>query len=247
MRQFFNNPVTIMLLLFMVYSSVRSGEFCDPVAWFMDKLIILPGIIVGLSFHEYAHAYVAYRLGDDTPRFQNRLTVNPARHIDPIGFIALLFVGFGWGRPVEINPRNFKNMRRDELLVSIAGVTMNLILAAVFAVILGLFIRFSGVTSSTALGMETIPQIISSMLYYCIYINLVLMIFNLLPIPPLDGFNVVTEIFDLRRYDWWYTVYNYGNIILIALIAFNFTSRIMYPILVRFMGIFEGIITVIAG
>ena len=243
MRQFFNNPVTIMLLLFMVYSSAKSGAFSDPGAWLMQELMILPGIIVGLSFHEYAHALVAYKLGDDTPRFQNRLTVNPVRHIDPIGFIALLFVGFGWGRPVEINPRNFKNMRRDELLVSIAGVTMNLIIATIFAVALGLFIRVTGVYP----GMGSIPQIIGEMFYYCIYINLVLMVFNLLPIPPLDGFNVVTELFDLRRYDWWHMVYAYGNVILIALIAFNFTGRIMSPILTKLMTIFQGIIVAIGG
>ena len=120
-------------------------------------------------------------------------------HIDPIGFIALLLVGFGWGRPVEIDPRVFKKPRRDELLVSVAGVIMNLILAVLFAIALGIFIRATGYYPN----MGNMGEMISLMLYYCIYINLVLMVFNLLPIPPLDGFNVVTELFDLRRYDWW--------------------------------------------
>lgn len=237
MRQFFGNPVAIMLLLFMAYTSIRSGAFSDPKAWLMQELMMLPGIIIGLSFHEFGHAFTAYKLGDDTPRFQNRLTVNPVAHIDPIGFIALLFVGFGWGRPVEINPRNFRNMRRDEFLVSIAGVTMNLLLAIVFAIILGVYMRATGAYPN----MEGMGNMVCLMLYFCIYINFVLMIFNLLPIPPLDGFNIVTEIFDLRKYDWWYTLYNYGNIILIALIAFNFTGRIMTPILNSLMGITETV------
>lgn len=237
MRQFFGNPVAILLLLYMAYASFRSGAFNDPMDWLMRELMILPGIIVGLSFHEYAHALVAYKLGDDTPRLQNRLTINPVAHIDPVGFIALLLVGFGWGRPVEINPRNFKNMRRDELMVSLAGVVMNLLLAIVFALILGLLSKFAGISYYS----EGMGGTIYTVLYYCIYINLVLMVFNLLPVPPLDGFNVVTELFDLRKYDWWYTLYNYGSIILIALIAFNFTSRIMFPILTRLMGIIETV------
>ena len=237
MKQFFGNPVAIMLLLFMAYSSFRSGAFNDPMEWLMRELMILPGIIVGLSFHEYAHALVAYKLGDDTPRLQNRLTINPAAHIDPVGFIALLLVGFGWGRPVEINPRNFRNMRRDELMVSLAGVVMNLLLAIVFAIILGLCSKFAGISFYS----ERMGGTVYTVLYYCIYINLVLMVFNLLPIPPLDGFNVVTELFGLRKYDWWYTIYNYGSIILIALIAFHFTSRIMYPVLEWLMGIIGSV------
>ena len=231
MNRLFGNPVAVMLLLFMAYSSFRSGAFNDPKTWLMQELIILPGIIVGLSFHEYAHALAAYKLGDITPKLQNRLTINPAAHIDPVGFIALLFVGFGWGRPVEINPRNFKNMRRDEFIVSIAGVVMNLLLAIVFSVILAVYFRTVGLYW----GMGDMKSIIGLVLYYCIYINFVLMVFNLLPIPPLDGFNVVTELFDLRKYDWWYTIYQYGSIILIGLILLNFTDRIMTPILEHLM------------
>ena len=237
MKQFFKNPVAILLLLFMAYSAISAGEFSDPKAWLMSKILILPGIIIGLSFHEFGHAAVAYKLGDSTPKLQGRLTVNPAAHIDPVGFVALLLVGFGWGRPVEINPRAFRNMRRDELLVSLAGVVMNLLLAIVFAIILGIYIRATG----NYPHMGSMGEMISLMLYYCIYINLVLMIFNLLPIPPLDGFNVVTELFDLRKYEWWYKVYAYGDVLLIILIAFNFTGRIMTPILIKLMTMIENI------
>lgn len=227
MQRFLANPVAILLLVFMAYSSFRRGAFSDPKTWIMQELIILPGIVIGLAFHEFAHAMTAYKLGDNTPKFQNRLTINPLAHIDPIGFIALLFVGFGWGKPVEINPRAFKNPRRDEMIVSIAGVVMNLVLALIFSVILGIYFRFVGVYA----GMDDMKSIIGMILYYCIYINFVLMVFNILPIPPLDGFNFFSELFNLRKYDWWYTVYQYGSIILIALIAFDFTDRILIPVL----------------
>ena len=91
--------------------------------------MMLPGIIIGLAFHEFAHAAVAFKLGDPTPKMQGRVTINPLAHIDPVGLAALLFAGFGWGVPVQINPSNFKKRRRDELLVSLAGVTMNLVIA----------------------------------------------------------------------------------------------------------------------
>ena len=226
-----------MLILLMAYYA--SGElFSDPRGWLITKLIILPGIIIGLSFHEFAHAFVAEKLGDNTPRLQGRVTLNPMAHIDPVGFIALLFVGFGWGQPVEIDPRNFRNRRKDELMVSLAGVVMNLLLAIVFTIVLKIYVTASGSWPS----MDTLGGMAGELIFYIIWINLVLMVFNLLPIPPLDGFNVVTELFDLRKYDWWYTVYNNGFIILLILIAIDFTDRIMDPILNFFLNIVMGVL-----
>ena len=99
----------------------------------LTKLLMLPGIIIGLSFHEFAHAWMSDKLGDPTPRRQGRVTINPMAHIDPIGFLALLLVGFGWGKPVQIDPGYYKHRRRDEFLVGIAGVTMNLLIAVIFS------------------------------------------------------------------------------------------------------------------
>ena len=101
----------IIIVLILAGTSLRSGAFSDPMQWLMDKLLVLPAIIIGLSFHEYAHAKVAYKLGDPTPKMQGRVSINPMAHIDWIGFAALMFAGFGWGRPVEINPANFKHRR----------------------------------------------------------------------------------------------------------------------------------------
>ena len=186
------------------------------------KLMLLPGIVIGLSFHEAAHAFASYKLGDPTPKYQGRLSLNPMHHMDPIGFIALLFIGFGWGVPVQINPDYYKNRRSGELIVGLAGVVANLAIAVVFSFVLkGL--------AATSFGYSGVGSIIYEMLVYVVYINLVLMIFNLIPIPPLDGFGVLTQLFRLDRYDWWYTVYNYGYYILLIAIVFNVPALFITP------------------
>ena len=185
---------------------------------------MLPGIVLGLSLHEFAHAWMSDKLGDPTPARQGRLTINPLAHIDWIGFICLLLVGFGWGKPVQIDPRYYKNRRRDEFLVGIAGVTMNLIIAVVLS-----FVTRGVEHAYYAAGGSMILENIFLICYYAVMINLVLMIFNLIPVPPLDGWGLVTQIFKLDRYDWWYKVYQYGQWILIALILLNVTDMIISP------------------
>ncbi len=133
MRRYYNTTTLAMIIL-MIFIAMRgfNGSIKD---WIFRQIIALPGIVIGLSFHEFAHAVVAYKLGDMTPKIQGRVTVNPIAHIDPFGFATLFLAGFGWGRAVEINPYNFKHRKRDELLVSFAGVTMNLFIAVVFTMI----------------------------------------------------------------------------------------------------------------
>ena len=187
-----NFDISFMILIaILLMNSLRSGAFAHPLQWLMSELILLPGIIVGLSFHEYAHAKVAYKLGDPTPKMQGRVTINPLAHIDPVGLAALLFAGFGWGVPVQINPANFRNRRKGELLVSLAGVAMNLLIAVIFAVVAKLLVVFLGYSFLSG----SFGSILWTMIMYIIQINLVLMIFNLIPCPPLDGFSVISEIF----------------------------------------------------
>lgn len=198
----------------------------------LTKILMLPGIIIGLSFHEFAHAWVSDKLGDPTPRRQGRVTINPLAHIDWIGFLALLLVGFGWGKPVQIDPGYYKNRRRDEFLVSIAGVTMNLILAVFFSIPARAMVKaFSGAMASD------LVYNIYLMIFYIISINIVLMIFNLIPCPPLDGWGIITQIFRLDRYSWWYKVYQYGTWILLALIVFNVTDLIITPLVSLILGV----------
>lgn len=198
----------------------------------LTKLLMLPGIIIGLSFHEFAHAWISDKLGDPTPRRQGRVTINPMAHIDPIGFLALLLVGFGWGKPVQIDPSYYKNRRRDEFLVGIAGVTMNLLIAVIFSLPARAIVKaFNGAAASDFIYN------IYLMIFYIVSINIVLMIFNLIPCPPLDGWGILTQIFRLDRYSWWYKVYQYGTWILLALIVFDVTDRIITPLVTLILGV----------
>jgi len=198
----------------------------------ITKILMLPGIIIGLSFHEFAHAWVSDKLGDPTPRRQGRVTINPMAHIDWVGFAALLLVGFGWGKPVQIDPGYYKHRRRDEFLVSIAGVTMNLLLAVVFSIPARFIVK-----AVNGAAVSDIIYNIYLMVFYIVMINIVLMIFNLIPCPPLDGWGIITQIFRLDRYSWWYKVYQYGTWILLGLIVFNVTDRIITPLVSLILGV----------
>ena len=195
------------------------------------KILTLPGILIALCFHEFAHAWMSNKLGDPTPRMQGRLTINPLAHIDIIGFICLLICGFGWGKPVVVNPYYYRKRRRDELLVSLAGVVMNLILAILFSFPTRLFESMYYQSGSSLL------EILYYICMFTVQINLCLMIFNLIPIPPLDGWGILTQIVNLEKYPWYETVYRNGGWILLVLIIFNVTDIILMPCIRFFMNI----------
>ncbi len=215
----------IVIILILAATSFRQGAATDPAGWIMDKVLIVPGIIIGLTFHEFAHAWVAHKAGDQTPMLQGRVTLNPLAHIDWMGLAALFFVGFGWGQPVQIDPYQFKHRRRDELLVAVAGVAMNLLLAIVFSFVAKAVLALAGWTwLSAGFGNG-----IWMMILYIVQINLVLMIFNLIPVPPLDGFNIIAQIFNFGNTETYWRLYQYGNWVLVALIVFGVTGMIISP------------------
>ncbi len=220
MGAFFSNPMTLIFLFIMVMQSMRG--FSNPMDWLLNNLLILPGIIVGLSLHEFAHAKAADVCGDPTPRMQGRLTTNPLAHIDPLGLIALLFIGFGWGKPVQINPFNFKHRRRDEIIVSLAGVVTNFVVALLCMGLIRL-----GFTAGIFHG--TLGGILRQIVQNIVLINIVLMVFNLLPVPPLDGFNFFSNVLNLKNSEVYNFVYRNGFIILMVLIVFGLTSRVLSP------------------
>ena len=200
----------------------------DIIDLIMQRLLLLPGILLGLSFHEFGHAFVSARLGDPTPKVQGRVTLNPAAHVDAVGFIALLLLGFGWGKPVQIDPRYYKHRRSGEILVGFAGVIMNLLLALAGAALMRVCYMcvLSNIDSSS---MISVGNVILQLLSGIVQINLVLMFFNLIPLPPLDGFGIITQLFRLNTRSWYQKFYQLGPMILLLLIIFNGTQYIISP------------------
>jgi len=179
----------------------------------------LPGLILAMTVHEYAHARVAVELGDITPRVLGRLTLNPKAHIDPIGLLCLFLVHFGWAKPVSINPRNFKNPRRDDILVSLAGPFANLALAFLSLVALLIYTKMGG-------GMT---QGISLVFRLIIEYNIGFAIFNLLPIPPLDGSHVLMQLLPRELAYKLEGLEKYSFIILIIFLMTPVLSMILIP------------------
>lgn len=191
--------------------------------YIVNKLLILPGILLGLSIHEFSHGYAALKMGDDTALKQGRLTLNPIKHIDPMGFMCLLLFGFGWAKPVMINSRNFKNPRRDDAIVSIAGPAANFLIAVVFVILMKL--------ADTYIPYNALGQILWEVLRNTVIINLVLMIFNLIPIPPLDGHHILGSIGGSKVWNFYYKYYDHLRFAMLLLIVFNGVSLIISPMI----------------
>ncbi|QEK10916.1 site-2 protease family protein [Crassaminicella thermophila] len=186
-----------------------------------ETLLLIPGIMIGFSFHEYAHAQVAVWLGDDTPKLEGRLSLSPHVHIDPFGFLFILWAGFGWAKPVMINENNFKNPRRDDILVSLAGPVMNLIIALFFLILMKICYNLPIPNNLYTTIMDVFD--------YTVWINVVLFVFNLLPIPPLDGSHIFFGILGLKEKPFYYEIYTKGRIILPLLIITNLIDKIISP------------------
>lgn len=172
-------------------------------------ITVLPAILIGLTFHEYMHAKAAHLLGDDTAYLDGRVTINPLKHIDWIGFVFILIAGFGWAKPVSFNPEKLKNPRRDEMLIAIAGPIANFILAIVFAVLLKLAMLFISVDG-----------ILISMMLACIYINFGLFIFNMIPVPPLDGSHLLLKSIKISK-ELERNIFKYGSLALFAIVIID--------------------------
>lgn len=189
-------------------------------------LYTLPALVLSLSIHEYAHAWVAYKLGDISQKIRGRLTLNPLAHIDPIGFIAIVLVGVGWGKPVTVDDRNFKDSRKGMMLTSLAGPASNLLLAILVTLVLKLLMIFG--IFNTMLN-SNVGNILLSMLVYVIQFNIVFGIFNLIPLPPLDGSKVLAYFLPQRARGFMYTLEKYSFIIIMIIYFTNLTSYIIAP------------------
>ena len=177
-----------------------------------ELLRLIPAILVALTVHELAHAWAALRLGDDTPRRMGRLTLNPLMHIDLIGFVMLVVAGFGWAKPVVINRANLKRPVRDDILIALCGPLSNLL----FAVLLVLLLKLVVVLAPSESGRVLQP--VASVFLVFIAINVSLGLFNLLPIPPLDGSHVVGNMLSLQSAPVAAVYFRYGSYVLLGLI-----------------------------
>ena len=198
---------------------------------FLDILYFIPALLISLSIHEFGHSWVAYKLGDKSQKSLGRLTLSPFAHIDPMGFLFILIFRFGWGKPVMIDDRYFKNRARGNMLVALAGPVFNILLAIVLTVILKLLWVF-GITPDTI--TSSAGEILYYMLNIAIQFNMVFAVFNLLVIPPFDGSKVLYYFLPYKGKQFMNSIEKYSIFILIFLLVTGLYSYIILP---AYMGV----------
>lgn len=181
--------------------------FSNPLGFLLILLCMLPGLLLAFSCHEAGHAFVAHMCGDDTAKNLGRLSLDPVRHIDPMGFLCLMLFGIGWAKPVPVNPNNYKNRRTGTFWVAISGVLTNFLLGVLFILIYVLCLKF-----------RLTNDILLDVVGYAATFNFMLMLFNLLPIGPLDGMGIVDAILWKNSYGFDQFMARYGYIILLVLL-----------------------------
>jgi Zn-dependent protease len=205
-------------------------------------LLIAPPVLLALTFHEYAHAYIANMYGDDTAKEEGRLSLNPLHHLDPLGTIMIFLVHFGWAKPVPVNPNQLRNPKKDMLWISAAGPLSNMVLALISGILLRIFLKMTILPDQ-----HSIVGIFVFMVFMSLQINLALAVFNILPIAPLDGSKILSGILPAKYSDIIYFLERYGPFILIGLIIFgqvtgvSILGAVIWPFVKFFSKIFAGI------
>lgn len=202
-------------------------------------LYTLPALLFCLSVHEFAHAYTAYKLGDRTQKAMGRLTLNPFSHIDIAGFICIALFGFGWGKPVMIDDRNFKNKAAGNALTAFAGPCSNIIMAILFTIILKILL-ITGVILPTI--NSVVGSIILNMLILTIQFNVVFAIFNLIPIPPFDGSRILYFFLPEKGREYMYKIEQYSFIIVLVILVTGIGSKLVSPIVNFVLGLLSKFI-----
>lgn len=196
----------------------------------LSLLLTLPGVLLAITFHEFAHANAADKLGDDTPRRQGRLSLNPKDHIDPLGILMLIFVHVGWGKPVEVDPRNYDrrfSMEKADAIVSAAGPLMNFFLSIVLTLIYCAIIKFAPIAFYTAtVGYVTLQIILNA-----IIVNVGLGVFNLIPLPPLDGSKIIQPILPAKAKYWLTSNQHIFYMIFLVLWVTGIAGSLISPII----------------
>lgn len=238
---FASDPIMTVIFILLILENI--GTYISNPSLLISLILSIPGLLIAITFHEYAHAFVADKLGDDTPRRQGRLTLNPLAHLDPYGTILMIFAGFGWGKPVEINPINFNrkvSIKGGSAMVAAAGPIMNFILAFVFAVIYGLLLRTS--FAATAMGSMFI-----TIISYTMTMNIGLGVFNLIPLPPLDGSKILLAILPTGAQEWYENNQRILYIIFLIIWVTPIASSIVTPLITSIDHWLINLIEVISG
>lgn len=215
--------IVLAIIILMGIFSMSSAEW-------LYLLLTLPAVIIAVTFHEFAHAFAADRLGDTTPRNQGRLTLNPLSHLDPFGFLLMMFAHIGWGKPVQINPNNFNSNKSRgfcEAMVSLAGPLMNFFLAVISCVAYLLIVALA----STQFKTGAIGNIILYLLSILITVNIGLGIFNLIPLPPLDGEKIFRNFLPYKAKEWLDRNYQTLYTVFMLLWIFGVLEIIVSPVI----------------
>ncbi len=207
----------------------------DIKSYILGLILSIPGLVIALSLHEFAHGYAAYLMGDNTAKYSGRLSLNPLSHLDPIGTLCLFLFRFGWAKPVPINPYNFNKRRSGIIIVSLAGPLMNFVVALISAFLLQIIGWY--------MPLSSLKNFLYDIVLYCAVLNVGLMCFNLIPIPPLDGSKVLAEILPYRYRNAFYGIERYSSLILMALLFTNALS----PVLDTMRSFVFSIINMIVG
>ena len=222
----FDKRIIYIIIAIMVLSMVV--QYITSPGLLISLLISVPGVLIAITFHEFAHAFVADKLGDDTARREGRLSLNPLDHLDPIGTVLLLFAGFGWGKPVHVDPRNYTrkiSMDKCEALVSIAGPVMNFLLAIIFSIIYYGIWKFTGMQFIET----TVGNVVMILITATISINVGLGLFNLIPLPPLDGSKVIMSFLPHNAKTWFRNNEYIFYIVFVVLWITGLASYIISP------------------
>ena len=215
--------IAIMVLTTLVNYITNPGAL-------FSLLLSIPGVLVAITVHEFAHGFVAYKLGDNTAKDEGRLSLNPLDHLDPIGTLMLLFAGFGWGKPVHVNPRNYTrkiSMEKGEAIVSAAGPIMNILLAIIFTLIYFAVKKYA----SVAFLSSTVGGIILLLIVSVISTNIGLGVFNLIPLPPLDGSKIIMPFLPYKAKEFFVNNEQIFSLIFVVLWVTGIAGIIITPVI----------------
>lgn len=236
----FNIDKKYLYIILGILVVVSLASYINSPVELLSLLLTLPGVIIAITFHEFAHAWMADKLGDNTPRIQGRLNLNPLSHIDPVGFIMLVFAHIGWGKPVQINPKNFnkkRSMSAQEAIVALSGPVMNIIIAIILNIILCCLNKFN----KNFILFNQIGFILKIIIEMAITVNIGLGIFNLVPLPPLDGSKILIHFLPPNAKNWFINYQDIFYIIFLVIWISGIINQIIFPVInIVYSGMYEA-------